>query len=184
MTTPRLKTAIIVSLVMFAAAPLAGGQNQKSGAVQKAESLACEVRIHGSDIRPEGENELRVSIRNLQATDATINSLEVVLSPSYNLPSFGNGPIEDAYVGLVNLETKRALDPGDPAPSLTISAQGTETFTVDLSSLNWEQAKSSQMPLHGLKSVGPGKYTLYVSIMRNGNATEHISNRITVTLHK
>jgi len=184
MTTPRWNTAILVSLVMCAGAPLAGGQNQKSGAFERAESLACGVRIHNSDIRPEGENKLKVSVRNLRAADVTINSLEVILSPSYYLPSFGNGPIEDAYGGLVNLETKGTLDPGDPEPSLAISAQGTETFTIDLSSLKWGQFKSSQVPSHGLKSVPPGKYTLYVSIMTSGNATEHISNRIAVQLER
>jgi hypothetical protein len=184
MTAPRLNSAAMVSLLMLVAVPLSGGQNQKPGTLPKVESLACEVRIHDSDIRPEAENEMKVSIHNLLAMDLTIDSLEVVLSPSYYLRSFGSGPIEDAYVGLVNLETKRALDPGHPAPSLTMSAQGTETFTIDLSSLNWGQAKSSQMPSHGLKSVRPGKYTLYVSIMRDGNATEHISNRIAVQLQR
>jgi len=120
----------------------------------------------------------------LRATDATINSFEVVISPSSYLPSLGNGPLEDAYVGLVNLETKGALDPRDPTTSLKISARGAETFAVDLSSLKWGQAKSSLLPFRGLKSVPPGKYTLYVSTMESGDAIEHTSNRISVQLHR
>jgi hypothetical protein len=184
MTTPRLNASTIVSLLMLVVVPLAGGQKQKSGTVQKPESLACEVQIHDSNIRSEAENRLSISIHNLLATDVTVNSLEIILSPSYYLPSFGNGPIEDAYVGLVNLETKRAFDPTDPTTSLKISGRGAETFAVDLSSLKWGQVKSSLLPFHGLKSVPPGKYTLYVSTMRNGDATEHISNRISVELRK
>jgi len=184
MTTPRVNAAKIASLLFLVAVTLAGGQDQKSGAVTKAVSVLCEVRIHDSEIRPEAENELKVSIRNLLTTDLTIESLELVLSPSPYLPSLGNGPIEDAYVGLVNLETKRALDPRDPTTSLKISARGAETFAVDLSSLKWGQEKSSLLPFRGLKSVPPGKYTLYVLTMKNGDAVEYMSNRISVQLHR
>jgi len=184
MTLLSLNAATLLSLLMFAALPLAGGQDRKSGTIPKEQSLACEVRIHNSDIRPDTENKVRISIRNLRATDATINSFEVVISPSSYLPSLGNGPLEDAYVGLVNLETKGALDPRDPTTSLKISARGAETFAVDLSSLKWGQAKSSLLPFRGLKSVPPGKYTLYVSTMESGDAIEHTSNRISVQLHR
>jgi hypothetical protein len=184
MTTPSPNSTTIMFVLTFVAVPLVGGQNQKADAIPKVESLACDVRIHDSEIRPDAKNELRLPIRNLLTTDVTINSLEVVLSPSYYLPSFGNESIEDAYVGLVNLETKRALDPRDSTTPLKISTRGTETFTVDLSSLKWGRVKSSLLPIPGLKSVTPGKYTLYVSTMRNGDTHEHISNRIGVQFHR
>jgi hypothetical protein len=40
------------------------------------------------------------------------------------------------------------------------------------------------LPSSSLHAIAPAKYTLYVEIMRTGEATQHVSNRMAIALQK
>ena len=174
--------------LILLAANSATGQDDNAARRTKVENIRCEVSIHNPEVRPKAKNEIEITLINLTATDMTINSL----SPSSYLSPRGYGSSEDNYVGLVNLETKGALSPRQfredewqyPSTTLRVSARNKEAFTVDLSTLQWGQLKSSTLPSGSLHAIAPGKYTLHVEIMRTGETTQHVSNRIAIALQK
>ena len=188
------RSTITFLMVVLSLLPVnaATGQDENAARRRKVENLRCEVSIHNRELRPEAKNEIEITLINLTATEMTINSLSVVLSPTSYLSPRGYGPIGDDYVGLVNLETKGALSPQQfredewqhPSTTLRVSARSKEAFTVDLSTLQWGQLKSSMLPSSSLHAIAPAKYTLYVEIMRTGEATQHVSNRMAIALQK
>jgi len=170
-----------------------GGQDKKSGALTpNIAALKCTIALDDSNLHSGGENNLRVAMRNLQATDTTIDTFNVYLSPSGYPAPLGDEPAERAYVAPINLETKGALEPKQtrddewhyPSTLLKIVAGGEEAFAVDLSSLRWGRVNAAQLPSQKLGSVEPGKYTIYVVATRDGISHKCVSNRMAVALHK
>ena len=180
----RSRIAIIIFL--FTAVHLASGQGKKTSSAPDGNGLRCEVSIHSSDLTYGEKNEIKTFIRNLQPIDVTVHSLAVYLSPSYYLGPY-DAPSEEAYVGLVNLETKEPLELTPQgqylSTSVRIAAGGEKSFNVNLSGLRWEKMKSSSIAPLGLKWVAPGKYALYVQIAEGEGTLQNTSNRIAVTVH-
>lgn len=184
MITTRI--AVLVFL-LSAAAYFASGQEKRASSASDGNRLKCEGSINNSDLAYSEKNEARISIRNLRTTNVTVNNLAVYLSPSYYLGPYDT-PSEEAYVALVDLETKGPLElmqQGQyPSKSLRVVAGREESFKVNLSGLQWEKTKSSLIPPPGLNWVALGKYTLYVQIAEGEETLQHTSNRKAVTLHK
>lgn len=151
-------------------------------------SILCSVSIDPATIRPQGQNELEVSLSNPFKTEVTITAFVVYLSPHAPIESLDrdastfNAPVDLEAGGPLFAKQGRRGSSSYPPLAVRIAGGQEKRFSINLSSLLWAKMTDSVLPSRGLESMGAsGTYEIFARVTVKGHKSQTTSNRAPVT---
>jgi hypothetical protein len=178
----RCVACIVVALMLFSTG-LSRGQSGEHEL-----NVLCSVSIAPATIRPQGQNELEVSLSNPLKTEVTISAFVVYLSPDASVESLDreastfNAPVDLEARGPLYAKQGRQGPSSYPPLAVRIAGGQEKKFSIKLSSLLWAKMTDSVLPSRRLESIeAAGPYEVFARVTVKGHKNQTTSNRAPVT---
>ncbi len=150
--------------------------------------VLCSVSIDPATIRPQGQNQLEVSLSNPLKTEVTITAFVLYLSTDSSIESLDrealtfNAPVDLEAGGPLYVKQGRQGSSSYPPLAVKIASGQEKKFSINLSSLLWAKMTDSVLPSRRLESIdASGAYQIFARVTVRGHKNQTTSNRAPVT---